>query len=78
MKNTVTRCLTAKQAAQLYRIAADTQQGTGLDELAFVTLMRICRDYVNPNLYTAIPDEERDKWFEERLKKFRIRFFEKI
>ncbi|WP_302385701.1 hypothetical protein [uncultured Alistipes sp.] len=78
MKNTVTRCLTAKQAAQLYRIAADTQQGTGLDELAFVTLMRICRDYVNPNLYTAIPDEDRDKWFADRLKKFRIRFFEKI
>ena len=78
MKNTVTRCLTAKQAAQLYRIAADTQQGTGLDELAFVTLMRICRDYVNPNLYTAIPDEDRDKWFAEPVEKISDSVFEKI
>lgn len=78
MKNTVTRCLTAKQAAQLYKIATDTQRSTGLDELAFITLMRICRDYVTPGYYPAIPDEERDKWLEGRLKKFRIRFFEKI
>lgn len=70
--------LTEKQVGQLYKIAANTQQGIGLDEVAFVTLMRICRDYVNPNLYTSIPDEERDKWFADRLKKFRIRFFEKI
>lgn len=70
--------LTIKQTGQLFRIAADTQQCTGLDELAFVTLMRICRDYVHPNLYTAIPDEDRDKWLMRRLKKFRIRFFDKI
>ena len=31
--------LTAKQTLQLYNIARNTQQGMGLDELAFITLM---------------------------------------
>ena len=52
--------LTTKQTLQLLRIAQNVQRGTGLDEVAFVTLMRICRDYVTPGLYPAIPDDERD------------------
>ena len=47
--------LTTKQTLQLLRIAQNVQRGTGLDEVAFVTLMRICRDYVTPGLYPAIP-----------------------
>lgn len=70
--------LTTKQVLQLLRIAQNVQRGTGLDEVAFVTLMRICRDYVTPGLYPAIPGDERDKWFMDRLNKFRVRFFEKI
>lgn len=68
--------LTVKQTLQLYNIARNTQQGMGLDELAFITLMRICRDYVDPSRYPVVPD--REKWMIERLNKFRIRFFEKI
>lgn len=68
--------LTEKQVGQLYKIAANTQQGIGLDEVAFVTLMRICRDYVDHRRYPGVID--RDKWFADRLKKFRIRFFAKI
>ena len=67
--------LTGKQIGQLLAIAQDTQK-TGLDEVAFITLMRICRDYVDPSRYTAVID--REKWFIDRLNKFRIRFFEKI
>lgn len=68
--------LTNKQALQLLHIAEYTQQAIGLDELAFVALMRICRDYVDPNRYPAVCD--REKWFMDRLNKYRIRFFEKI
>ncbi|WP_300258057.1 hypothetical protein [uncultured Alistipes sp.] len=68
--------LTVKQTLQLYNIARNTQQGMGLGEIAFITLMRICRDYVDPSRYPVVPD--REKWMIERLNKFRIRFFEKI
>ena len=68
--------LTVKQTLQLYNIARNTQQGMGLDELAFISLMRIWRDYVDPSRYPVVPD--REKWMIERLNKFRIRFFEKI
>ena len=73
--------LTPKQIVQLINIAGNIQNQTStpvFDEVAFVTLMRICRDYVTPGLYPAIPDDERDKWFMDRLNKFRVRFFEKI
>lgn len=68
--------LTTKQTLQLFQIAENTQKTIALDELAFITLMRICRDYVDPNMYPAMPD--REKWFLDRLNKYRIRFFEKI
>lgn len=68
--------LTAKQIGQLLAISKNTQQGMGLDEIAFITLMRICRDYVDQSRYPVVPD--REKWMIERLNKFRIRFFEKI
>lgn len=70
--------LTTKQTLQLLRIAENTQQGIGLDELAFITLMRICRDYASPEIYPHIRGEERNTWLEKRLGKFRIRFFGKI
>ena len=70
--------LSSKQTLQLLAIAQDAQRDTALDldEVAFVTLMRICRDYVDPKRYPAVID--REKWFLDRLNKFRIRFFEKI
>ena len=68
--------LRAKQIGLVLTIAKNSQQGMGLDEIAFITLMRICRDYVDPGRYPFVPD--REKWFIDRLNKFRIRFFEKI
>ena len=70
--------LSSKQIGQLLTIVQSTQPATGLDEIAFITLMRICRDYVDIKRYPLIKDEKREKWFIERLNKFRIRFFEKI
>ncbi len=70
--------LTDKQILQLLTIAKNTQRGVGLDELAFVSLMRICRDYVDRGCYPAIRGEQRDRWFMDRLNKYRIRFFEKM
>lgn len=72
--------LSSKQTLQLLAIAQDAQRDTALDldEVAFVTLMRICRDYVDIKRYPLIKDEKREKWFIDRLNKFRIRFFEKI
>ena len=72
------RDLTSKQEQQLFAIARNTQQGIGLDELAFITLMRICRDYVDQSRYPAITGDRREKWLIDRLNKFRIRFFEAI
>lgn len=54
--------LTNKQALQLLHIAEYTQQAIGLDELAFVALMRICRDYVDPSRYPAVCDRENGSW----------------
>ena len=70
--------LTDKQFSQLWTIAQNTQKSIGLDELAFITLMRICRDYVDRSIYPTISGEQRDKWFLERLDKFRVRFFAKV
>ena len=71
--------LTTKQKIQLWEFADKAQMKTGSpvgDEIAFVTLMRICRDYVDKTMYPTVVD--RDAWLIERLKKFRIRFYEKI
>lgn len=68
--------LTTKQTLQLLRMSENTQKAIALDELAFIALMRICRDYVDPSRYPAVCD--REKWFMDRLNKYRIRFFEKI
>ena len=70
--------LTTKQRLQLFRITEDVQRSVCLDELAIITLMRICRDYVDRGRYPTIAGEPRKKWLIERLDKFRIRFFEKI
>ena len=70
--------LTDKQFLQLLTIAKNTQRGVGLDELAFVSLMRICRDYVDRVHCPALTGERRDRWFMDRLNKYRIRFFEKM
>lgn len=70
--------LTYKQRQQLIKIANNTQEIHNNDEAAmFVTLMRICRDYVSP-LFPLLTDEARDKWLIERLKKYRIKYYEKI
>ena len=69
--------LTTKQKLQLLEIADNMQKSIFYkpgDEIAFITLMRICRDYD-----TSIAEEpQRDKLLIDRLKKFRIRFYEKI
>ena len=70
--------LTTKQRLQLFRITADVQRSMCLDELAFITLMRICRDYAMPSICPAITGTDRDEWLRERLNKFRIRFFGRI
>jgi hypothetical protein len=51
---------------------------TGNDEIAFIVLMRICRDYANPYAYPLMTGEVRDKWLIEKLQRFRIKYFEKV
>lgn len=71
--------LTNKQRYQLLKIADNVQMGTGSpvgDEIAFVTLMRICRDYVTRQSCLRGADEK--EWLYKRLEAFRIRFYEKI
>ena len=53
--------LSSKQTLQLLAIALDAQRDTALDldEVAFVTLMRICRDYVDRKRYPAVIDREK-------------------
>ena len=69
--------LTTKQKLQLLEIADNMQKSIFYkpgDEIAFITLMRICRDYA-----TSIAEEpQRDKLLIDSLKKYRIRFYEKI
>ena len=69
--------LTTKQKLQLLEIADNIQKRAFYkpgDEIAFITLMRICRDYA-----TSIAEEpQRDRLLLDRLKKYRIRFYEKI
>lgn len=70
--------LTDKQRYQLLKIADRVQMGTGSpvgDQIAFVTLMRICRDYVIRQSCLREADKER---LYKRLEAFRIRFYEKI
>lgn len=71
--------LTDKQRYQLLKIADNVQMGTGSpvgDQIAFVTLMRICRDYADKTAGPCVVN--REDWLIERLKKFRTRFYEKI
>ena len=69
--------LTTKQKLQLLEIADNMQKSIFYkpgDEIAFITLMRICRDYA-----TSIAEEpQRDKLLIDRLNKNRIRFYEQI
>ena len=61
--------LPTKQKFQLLDIADNIQKRAFYkpgDEVAFITLMRICRDYVDKTTYPAIKD--RDTWLLERLK----------
>lgn len=70
--------LTTKQRLQVLEVA-DALQKTiipNCGDVAFITLMRICRDYVDQSRYPAVKD--RESWLIERLNKYRIRFFEKI
>lgn len=70
--------LSPKQRLQLINIANNVQEIHNNDEASmFVALMRICRDYVS-TAFPLLTDEARDKWFIERLKKYRIKYYEKI
>ena len=73
--------LSSKQKSQLHSIAKNTELMINQpisDDVAFVVLMRICRDYVNPYTHPFLTNECRDKWLIERLQKYQIRFFQKI
>jgi hypothetical protein len=76
----VMNSLSYKQEMQLINIANSVQmRSTPVgDDVAFVALMRICRDYVNNGNYPLMQGEKRDKWLIERLKNYRIRFFDRI
>jgi hypothetical protein len=70
--------MTYKQQLQILKFA-DTLNTRDLSEdSAFVTLMRICRDYVDLYQYPLVKGDDRDKWLAERLQKFRIRYYDKI
>ena len=70
--------LTTKQRLQVLKVADSLQKTTRPinEDVAFITLMRICRDYVDTSRFGGIVDRER--WFLDRLNKFRIRFYEDI
>jgi hypothetical protein len=72
--------LTYKQRQQLIDIADNTNRMAipNNDEVAFVTLMRICRDYATPGVRPMMDGESRERWLIERLNKYKIRFFDKI
>ena len=72
--------LTDKQAKQLERLANDTERLCipNDDEAAFIVLMRICRDYLNSAEFPFIKGDDRDEWLIEKLKRYRIKFFEKV
>lgn len=75
--------LTHKQRSQLLKISEDVQgeilqpvTGECEESIAFVQLMRICRDYT---VYGAHGGRYRnEKALLERLNKFNIRFYENI
>ena len=70
--------LSDKHEAQVLAYARNFEAKNTGSEAAFVTLMRICRDYVNPYSYPCITGEARDKWLCERLQNYRVRYFTTI
>ncbi|MCD7971371.1 MAG: hypothetical protein LUG18_01715 [Candidatus Azobacteroides sp.] len=71
--------MTSKQCQQLTNLVEKYQPFHAPDnQLAFVVLMRICRDYCDPSIYPMMDEEQREQYFLERLKKYKIKFFEKI
>jgi hypothetical protein len=70
--------MTNKQIVQTLAFAKQLSIRDLSDDSAFITLMRICRDYIDVYEYPLVTGEERDKWLAERLKKYRIRYVEKI
>lgn len=71
--------LNNKQTRQLLKIASDVQHADLMQDenTVFIVLMRICRDYTGTG-FPALQGEARDKWFLERLQKYRLKYFEKI
>jgi hypothetical protein len=70
--------ITRKQERQILDFANTLGTRDLSENSAFVTLMRICRDYVNDYNYPLLKNEDRDRWLAERLQKFRIRYYDKI
>lgn len=77
--------LSYKQWEQLQRevekmqiTARKAQQGGQEDTIPFLVLMRICRDYADKSYQPLIDEEARDKQLIEKLKRFRIKYFETV
>lgn len=77
------KSLSWKQKQQLIRIADNVQQtintplsGTENGDIAFIQLMRICRDFAVKGVYFGAYKNE--EYLIERLKKFNTRFYEDI
>ena len=73
--------LSNKQVAQLINISSNLQKSIGFpvdNDVVFIVLVRICRDYISPSLYPLIQGEARDKWFLDRLARYRLRYFGQI
>lgn len=79
MKRNQKNVLTFKQREQLFELANNVQSLYSTDDsVAFVVLMRICRDYVSKYSFPLINGKDRDEWLLERLKNYRIKYIDSI
>ena len=44
----------------------------------YLDLIRITSEYVNPMIYPLITGEQRKKWLNDRLEKFKLKYLETI
>lgn len=82
MKTGLKNGLTEKQLNQLISISGQNQPGLNnrlvCDEIAFVVLMRICRDYCYAMRLYENSKEVAEKALIEKLERFRIKYVEAV
>lgn len=73
--------LKGSHLVQLFRLADDllntgiTYSPHKMNGISFMVFMRVCRDYINPEICPSLKDEERKRRLIERLDRFQLRYF---